>query len=184
MNPFLLTKKSLLAAGMISLLALSLAACGGGGDAEEESSETAAEISQALGIQVSGGEEVSSYDSHGGFHGDGISCVALQFSDSQVADVIASSAAWAPLPMDETAQALAYGTAWEDGGEVFSVGPYLTDGEGNPLLPTVSDGYYRLIDRHDDAGDGQNLLDRASLNFTLALYDTDSDTLYYCEMDT
>ena len=29
-----------------------------------------------------------------------------------------------------------------------------------------------------------DLLDRASLHFTLALYDMDTDTPYFCEMDT
>ena len=82
--------------------------------------------------------------------------------------------------MDETAQALAYGVS----DETSSVGPYLTDDEGEPLLPEVQNGYYRLIDRHSDAGDGQNLLERFSLNLTLALYDTDSNTLYFCRLDT
>ena len=97
---------------------------------------------------------------------------------------IAANAAWTPLPLDETAQALAYGVTREDGGEVFSAGPYLTDDSGDPLLPGIANGFYRLIDRHSDAGDGQNLLERASLNVTLAVYDADSDTLYFCEMDT
>ena len=77
----------------------------------------------------------SSSDTHGGFHGAGISCVALQFPDSQVADAIAANAAWTPLPLDETAQALAYGVTREDGGEVFSAGPYLTDDSGDPTHP-------------------------------------------------
>ena len=55
---------------------------------------------------------------------------------------------------------------------------------GDPLLPGIANGFYRLIDRHSDAGDGQNLLERASLNVTLAVCDADSDTLYFCEMDT
>ena len=158
------------------LLVFTLTACG--------SEDPAEEISRALHIDVSAGEEISSSDTHGGFHGDGISCVALQFPDSQVADAIAANAAWTPLPLDETAQALAYGVTREDGGEVFSAGPYLTDDSGDPLLPGIANGFYRLIDRHSDAGDGQNLLERASLNVTLAVYDADSDTLYFCEMDT
>ena len=137
---------------MISLMLFTLTACG--------SEDPAEEISRALHIDVSAGEEISSSDTHGGFHGDGISCVALQ------------------------AQALAYGVTREDGGEVFSAGPYLTDDSGDPLLPGIANGFYRLIDRHSDAGDGQNLLERASLNVTLAVYDADSDTLYFCEMDT
>ena len=106
------------------------------------------------------------------------------FLTARIADAIAANAAWTPLPLDETAQALAYGVTREDGGEVFSAGPYLTDDSGDPLLPGIANGFYRLIDRHSDAGDGQNLLERASLNVTLAVYDADSDTLYFCEMDT
>ena len=128
---------------MISLMLFTLTACG--------SEDPAEEISRALHIDVSAGEE---------------------------------NAAWTPLPLDETAQALAYGVTREDGGEVFSAGPYLTDDSGDPLLPGIANGFYRLIDRHSDAGDGQNLLERASLNVTLAVYDADSDTLYFCEMDT
>ena len=169
-------RKFLFACGMISLMLFTLTACG--------SEDPAEEISRALHIDVSAGEAISSSDTHGGFHGDGISCVALQFPDSQVADAIAANAAWTPLPLDETAQALAYGVTREDGGEVFSAGPYLTDDSGDPLLPGIANGFYRLIDRHSDAGDGQNLLERASLNVTLAVYDADSDTLYFCEMDT
>ena len=52
-----------------------------------------------------------------------------------------------------------------------------------PGIPEIRAGFYRLIDRHAQAGE-TDLLGRASLNFTLALYDTDTDTLYYFEMDT
>ena len=71
-------RKFLFACGMISLMLFTLTACG--------SEDPAEEISRALHIDVSAGEEISSSDTHGGFHGDGISCVALQFPDSQVAD--------------------------------------------------------------------------------------------------
>ena len=54
---------------MISLMLFTLTACG--------SEDPAEEISRALHIDVSAGEEISSSDTHGGFHGDGISCVAL-----------------------------------------------------------------------------------------------------------
>lgn len=164
-------KKRLLAAGVISALALVLTACGAA-DPQDE-------ISKELGIDVSGGSEISDYDTHSG-NGDGVSCMVFSFSDDQMAQEIKSDSAWSALPMDETAQALAYGVS----DETSSVGPYLTDDEGEPLLPEVQNGYYRLIDRHSDAGDGQNLLERFSLNLTLALYDTDSNTLYFCRLDT
>lgn len=127
-------RKFLFACGMISLMLFTLTACG--------SEDPAEEISRALHIDVSAGEEISSSDTHGGFHGDGISCVALQFPNSQVADAIAANAAWTPLPLDETAQALAYGVTREDGGEVFSAGPYLTDDSGDP--PAAGDRQWLL----------------------------------------
>lgn len=88
------------------------------------------------------------------------------------------------FPWTRRPRPLAYASPERHGGEVFSAGPYLTDDSGDPLLPGIANGFYRLIDRHSDAGDGQNLLERASLNVTLAVYDADSDTLYFCEMDT
>lgn len=66
----------------------------------------------------------------------------------------------------------------------FSARALISPMTADPLLPGIANGFYRLIDRHSDAGDGQNLLERASLNVTLAVYDADSDTLYFCEMDT
>lgn len=124
-------QKFIFGIGMISVMLFTLTACGGEDPTEK--------ISQTLSIDVSAGEELSSSDTHGGFHGDGISCVALQFSGSQVADAIAASAAWVPLPLDETAQVLAYGVFRETADGISGAGPYLTDGEAIPCcrrLPT------------------------------------------------
>ena len=66
---------------------------------------------------------------------------------------------------------------------VYQTGPYLTGEEWDPLVPEIREGYYRLIDRHAQAGES-DILDRHSFNFTLALYDTETDTLYFCELDT
>lgn len=38
-------------------------------------------VSEALGLDASGGSEVSASDTHGGFHGDGTSCIVLTFQD-------------------------------------------------------------------------------------------------------
>ena len=54
-------------------------------------------------------------------------------------------------------------------------------------LPQIQNGYYYFVDRqaesemqHSDA----QIMERASLNFSIALYDVDTDTLYYIEVDT
>ena len=75
-------------------------------------------------------------------------------------------------------QALVWGV--ENG--TVSTGPCLTDGDGQPLVPPVEKGCYRLIDRHSDQqGD---ILSRGSFNFTVGVYDAEARVLYCCELDT
>lgn len=152
------------------LLIFTLAACG--------SRKPQNIISNEFGIDVSGGSKISSSDNHGGFHGDGVTYIALSFSDHTVLEQIEESNDWNKFPLDETVRALAYGIS----NSANSVGPFLNDGNGNSLVPGIQNGYYRLIDRHTDQK--KDILNRCSFNFTLGLYDTDTDTLYYCKLDT
>ena len=168
---------------MMAALALLLSACGGGSARSVQD-----EIAGALELDLSGCEVVSSWDDHGGFHGDGTAFAELNCSHTGVLNQIKEDGNWKAFPLDKTAQSLVYGVTEQTGTEetgimVYQTGPYLTGEEGDPLVPEIREGYYRLIDRHAKAGE-TDLLDRASLNFTLALYDTDTDTLYFCEMDT
>ncbi len=139
-------------------------------------------VSQELGIEVSGCEEISSIDNHGGFHGDGIEFVTLRCPDENVLNQIRHDSGWKSFPMDDTATAIVYGLS----DETKKMGPFVADDEGNPLVPEIENGYYILIDRQ--AGDGKTekteILGRASFNFTLGVYDADTDILYYCELDT
>ena len=135
-------------------------------------------ISNELGIDVSSGSEVSSSDSHGGFHGDGTAYIALSFPDNTVLDQIEESTQWKTFPLDRTVQALVYGVS----DATSSVGPFLNDGNGNPIVPGISNGYYLLIDRHSDKKKG--ILNRSSFNFILGLYDTDTIVMYYCTLAT
>lgn len=134
-------------------------------------------VSKGLGLDVSEGREVSVYDTHSG-NGDGTSCIALQFEDTTVLEAIEANTEWSAFPLDETVRTLVYGAETENG----KMGPFLEDRDGNPLVPNIQNGYYRLIDRHTDKDTG--LLERHSFNCTVGLYDTDSNTLYYCELDT
>ena len=175
-------KKSMLI-GIMAALALLLSACGVG-----SARGVLDEIAGVLELDLSGCEVVSSRDDHGGFHGDGTAFAELKCSGGGVLDQIKEDGNWKAFPLDKTAQSLVYGVTEQTGTEetgimVYQTGPYLTGEEGDPLVPEIREGYYRLIDRHAEAGE-TDLLDRASLNFTLALYDTERDTLYFCEMDT
>lgn len=163
-------KKIILLVGSLLIFAFLLTACG--------PQETQNIISNDLGIDVSSGNEISNSDTHGGFHGDGTTYIALSFSDNNVLDQIKASAQWEYFPLDRTVKTLIYGISDETSG----IGPFLNDGNGNPLVPEIRNGYYLLIDRH--TGKGTDILNRGSFNFTLGLYDTDTDTLYYCKLDT
>ena len=62
----------------------------------------------------------------------------------------------------------------------------MTDKDGNPLIPEIRNGYYRLIDRQIKKGEaaGADMLHRSSFNFDLGLYDADTNILYFCQRDT
>lgn len=129
-------------------------------------------ISEQLDVDVSAGTVVSEWDTHGGFHGDGTTFMEIRFSDGGCLNEIALSPAWAPLPLTPNLRELV---------------SRLRDPEDAPLLPHVSNGYYCFIDRFytaTDPKDDTNVLRRGSFNFTLAVYDADTNILYYIEEDT
>lgn len=135
-----------------------------------------------LGIDLSGGKLLSEEDSHGGFHGDGTGFFVVQFEEDNLKEQLKDAPGWKEIPFDQTAQILLYGY---DTGEV-SQGPYVTDGEGEPLVPPIEEGFYWLKDRQAEEGKaaGADLLYRSSLNFTIAVYDSQAKRLYYCRVDT
>lgn len=137
------------------------------------------QVSRELDIDVSGGTVVSSYDTHGWF-GDGTLCCAIQFEDGSVLEEIKKSGDWRS-PLDDTARELLYGVTWKQNGETFGRGPYLTDEGGEPLVPEIENGWYRLIDRR--TGPAKEF-DGLVFNLTLGVYDVDTNTLYFCKLDT
>lgn len=145
-----------------------------------------AELSGTLGIDLSDAVLLNEEDTHGGFHGDGQSCLALRLTATQgeaIALAVSEDPCWHPLPLSETAQALLYGISRDSS----TIGPYLHDDSHKPLLPQIENGSYFFRDRHSqaaDPADDASVLGRASLNFTIAVYDADTNTLYYLELDT
>lgn len=139
--------------------------------------DTLGTISRQLGVHIAYAQELSHYDDHGGFHGDGASRIVLKVSAEQVMGQIEENAQWKPF------------TATAGGSLPAPVGTlenYLTDCEGRSLLPSVNEGYYILIDRGADPGmaSGADMFHRSSFNFTLGIYDTENSTLYVCALDT
>ena len=140
-------------------------------------------ISDSLGVDVKEGTIVASEDSHGGFHGDGMYFVTLSFSNRTFLDQASGVQGWDSLPLSENLTKLVYGI--ED--DTSKIGPYLTKEIGEPVIPDVQNGCYYFLDRHSQSVDGyddNDVLNRGSLNLTIAIYDMDTGTLYYMEYDS
>lgn len=160
---------------LLLFVILLLSGCGKGNVQED--------VSKAIGIDVSKGTILTESDSHGGFHGDGMSVIHITFDEDAVLDEIENNDYWNELPLSENITALVYGIS----DDTSTIGPYLTDENGNTIIPEIQNGYYYFYDRHSESKDpysDENVLARASFNFTLALYDSDNNVLYYVEFDT
>ena len=127
-------------------------------------------LSEQLSLDLSGAEQLYEEDSHGGFHGDGESLTVLRLS---AAPDFAQAEGWSTLPLPKSLSQAVYG-----------------DGSHQALLdgfPESEDGFYWFYDRHSGSTDPQDPSDlwkRPSFNFSLALYDSESQQLYYAEFDT
>ncbi len=158
-------KKVISAVCIIVVLAFLLGSCG--------YNDYRSKISKALGIDIPSGAPMKSVDTHGGFNGDGATWVSVGFtSDKNPTEQIKNNHDWKPLPLDEVADVLAHDLKIQ-----------LDDGEAT-LMPEVENGYYIVIDRHSQKNENDDILGRTSYNFTMAIYDTDANILYYCEFDT
>ena len=122
---------------------------------------------------------VAEEDTHGGFRGDGDYYLILDCSGNVEAalNIIED---WKPLPLSENLELLLYGGV-KDG---VSYGYNLCE---KAHIPIIQNGYYRFEDRNSEAEnveDDSELLSRGSFNFSLALYDSDTNLFYYFEFDT
>ena len=109
-------------------------------------------LSFVLGADVSKGEITQSSDTHGGFLGDGCLFMTLNFDDEDgqaLATQLTENSAWSSLPLTDHLSTLLHGSP--DGSS--SVGPYVTDSDGNALFPAVENGYCCFIDRRSDSTD-------------------------------
>lgn len=122
---------------------------------------------------------VKESDSHGGFLGDGLYALTLDCGQNRD-KALETVSAWKALPLSENLQLVLYGG--ERNGTSYAYG-LAREAE----IPTVEKGWYCFLDRHDQAADRANdaaLFGRASFNFSLAIYDAETDRLYYLEFDT
>ena len=167
----------------VSILCSILTGCAGVGINQEAALKRS--ISTELAIDCGSADISDSWDSHGGFHGDGTSFYRLDFPDDSIVNDIKESTDWSQLPLTDNLTALVYGKEIDN----CDYAPSITktnDGE-HPLFPPIENGYYCFIDRHSestDKKDDTDVLNRYSKNFTIAIYDTDNNVLYYGSCDT
>lgn len=165
-------KRRIACGGLLLLSLMVLTACTFGGTLEDLSGKLSADLSQ--------GTVVTEEDSHGGFHGDGERWVEVSLEED-ISSAL-EEAGWQELPLPEPLETAMYSVTEADGERTITRGTCFQRD-----IPWVSDGYYFFRDRHSesaDPADPTELLERGSYNFTVALYDRDSQTLYYGEVDT
>lgn len=122
---------------------------------------------------------VSETDTHGGFHGDGMYCLILDCADNseKAAELLQG---WNALPLPENLQLIMYGGTKDGVYYAYHLAKLAS-------IPEIRNGFYSFTDRSSesiDPHDPSALLDRYSFNFSLGLYDADTDTMYYFEYDT
>ena len=130
-------------------------------------------LSEVLNIEISQESIVEKKDTENGF-------MSMKITDTKTVEEIKSE--WKELPLTENLTALVYGL--ED--ETSSIGPYISE-DGEALFPKVENGYYYFYDRHSESKDhfdDTNVLSRHSFNFVIAIFDTDTNRLYYSKFDT
>ena len=141
------------------------------------------EISKTIGVDVSYIETATIIDSHGGM-GDGCAYITMTFDDDRCENDVSRSELWHKLPLSDNLLKIVYGTV-EDG---HYIRPYISfDDDKTPCISYVEEGYYFFLDRHSKSKkpyDDSEIFDRSSYNLTVAIYDTQSDVMYYLELDT
>lgn len=137
-----------------------------------------------LGLSDVSARLETKYDSHGGFHGDGISMAVYALDKDAAVGQLQTLPGWRKGPLDENASTLSYGSGTQANRQQ---GPYITDQDSRPLVPQKDWAYWYFEDRQAEKSSDErystDVLNRSSLNFTLALYES-SGRLYVFKMDT
>lgn len=132
-------------------------------------------ISKSLGIKIPGNIHIEYEDTHGGFHGDGFLVAKIKFEEKKSEKIllqIKNNPNWKPLPLTKNTEIALY----QFSGLAEKVN-----------MPKTDKGYWLLIDRFGGEIIGNNdteLLSRSAANFTVGIYDSENNILYYYELDT
>lgn len=138
-------------------------------------------IGKEIGIDISSEKILEEEDDHGGFFGDGIKIVKIEIKNKWFISELENSSEW-KAQISKEIEGFLYGLEEGD----CEYGPFVSDEDDIPLIPTFSHAYYFIKNRNSDSRDlkGTELLEFPSANVTIAVYDTETSVLYYCEYDS
>jgi len=139
--------------------------------------ETKKYIKKEIDIDISSCQIMKDEDTHGGFLGDGDYLVIADCSENKE-NILNQISHWKCFPLTQNLERVVYG---------FEKGEVTITKQISESIPRIENGYYYFYDRNSESKDPFNedeLFDRASYNYTLALYDRDTNLFYYFELDT
>lgn len=146
---------------------------------------TIKKVEKYIDIDLSSADVISEHESHGGFNGDGTTFLSLQCI-GEIGAEIAENDSFRKLPLSADIGIMLYGSDYVMYSET-SRSP-LSDGDHSPLFPKIENGFYYFLDLYPQESkepfDTDGFLDRYSFNFVIAIYDSDTDILYFCKFDT
>jgi len=165
-------KKIALFTMILMILLVSLQGC-----TKKESIDN--ELSKNLNTKIISGDIIKNEDTHGGFHGEGERIIVIKYNDDSINSMLSNiqdSGKWSEIPLDENLNLLMYGGRK---GDTF----YQNEFAKKAGIPKIEHGYYYFINKQTN-DQNTDILNSPSLNFAIAMFDSDSNTLYYFEKDT
>lgn len=139
-------------------------------------------ISRSIGIDIPQDLEITYEDTHGAL-GDGDTFAVVAFNEITAEDILFSILGhddWNPLPLSESLSIMLYGGEKEGVNYSYSYAEEFS-------IPDIENGFWFFHNRNSQRispKDDSNLLELPSANFTLAIFDVDTSTLYYWEYDS
>lgn len=122
---------------------------------------------------------IEELDTHGGFFGDGSYYIIFDCSNNKE-KALKIVEDWNELPLSENLNLIMYGGE-KDG---VTYGYELAE---EAHMPKIENGYYIFEDRHSgskDSKDDSDLFNRHSFNFSIAVYDCNTNKMFFFAFDT
>ena len=156
---------------LLAVVLVCLAGCGAADGENYQNADASTKhtllqyVSQKTEVDVTQGDISFGFDSHGGFHGDGTLYLEIKMPDS-FEERLNHASLWSELPLTEKIAAACHMEIDKHHGK-----------DNETIIPEVENGFWYYLDRSPD------ISVELPLNYTIAVYDSNTDVLYYCDVD-